>query len=54
MLLHYPRYRSIPAWRYSESAYWEVGKLEEVQKARVETLCVGDEVARQAVAALKR
>ncbi|KAI9771044.1 MAG: hypothetical protein M1839_002980 [Geoglossum umbratile] len=30
-----------------------VGTLEEVQEARVETLCVGEEVARKAVAALK-
>lgn len=30
------------------------GTLEEVQEARVETLCVGEEVARGAVAALKR
>ena len=31
-----------------------VGVLEEVQEARVETLCVGEEVARSAVEALKR
>ncbi|KAF3481404.1 structural toxin protein RtxA [Arthroderma uncinatum] len=30
-----------------------VGALEEVQEARVETLCVGEEVVRKAVAALK-
>jgi hypothetical protein len=30
-----------------------VGKLEEVQEARVETLCVGEEVVKAAVAALK-
>jgi hypothetical protein len=47
MLLHDPKYRSIPAWRYSESAHWEVGKLEEVQKARVETLYVSDKVANE-------
>ncbi|KAL9112172.1 MAG: hypothetical protein Q9227_003549 [Pyrenula ochraceoflavens] len=32
----------------------KVGELEEVQEARVETLCVGEEVARKAVEALKR
>ena len=31
-----------------------VGALEEVEEARVETLCVGEEVARKAVDALKR
>ncbi len=31
-----------------------VGVLEEVQEARVETLCVGEDVARKAVEALKR
>ncbi|KAH8897898.1 hypothetical protein GQ53DRAFT_712383 [Thozetella sp. PMI_491] len=31
----------------------EPGKLEMVQEARVETLCVGEDVARKAVAALK-
>jgi hypothetical protein len=31
-----------------------VGALEEVQEARVETLCLGEDVARQAVEALKR
>ena len=31
-----------------------VGALEEVQEARVETLCVGEDVARKAVEALKR
>ena len=30
-----------------------VGTLEDVQEARVETLCVGEEVARKAVEALK-
>lgn len=30
------------------------GNLEEVKEARVETICVGEEVARRAVAALKR
>lgn len=30
-----------------------VGTLEKVQEARVETLCVGEEVTRKAVAALK-
>ncbi|CAK7269463.1 hypothetical protein SEPCBS57363_003615 [Sporothrix epigloea] len=30
-----------------------VGELETVQEARVETLCVGEDVARRAVAALK-
>jgi hypothetical protein len=30
-----------------------VGTLEEVQEARVETLCVGEDVARKAVEALK-
>ncbi|KAL9587170.1 MAG: hypothetical protein Q9212_000443 [Teloschistes hypoglaucus] len=30
-----------------------VGKLEEVREARVETLCVGEEVAKKAVEALK-
>ena len=29
------------------------GQLETVQEARVETLCVGEDVARKAVAALK-
>ena len=32
----------------------QVGRLEVVQEARVETLCVGEEVARGAVEALKR
>jgi hypothetical protein len=32
----------------------KVGELEEVQEARVETLCLGEDVARKAVAALKR
>jgi len=32
----------------------EVGRLEEVQEAKVETLCVGEDVARKAVEALKR
>ena len=31
-----------------------VGVLEEVKEARVETLCVGEDVARNAVEALKR
>ncbi|KAF4344168.1 structural toxin [Fusarium beomiforme] len=31
----------------------EVGKLEEVEEARVETICVGEDVARNAVKALK-
>ncbi|EEQ33534.1 hypothetical protein McanMca71_004689 [Microsporum canis] len=31
-----------------------VGALEEVQEARVETLCVGEDVVRKAVAALKQ
>lgn len=31
-----------------------VGVLEEVKEARVETLCVGEDVARKAVEALKR
>lgn len=31
-----------------------VGKLEEVQEARVETLCIGEDVARKAVQALKK
>lgn len=31
-----------------------VGELEHVEEARVETLCVGEEVARRAVAALKK
>jgi hypothetical protein len=31
-----------------------LGKLEEVQEARVETLCVGEDVARKAVEALKK
>jgi hypothetical protein len=31
-----------------------VGALEEVQEARVETLCVGEDTARKAVSALKR
>lgn len=31
----------------------EVGALEETPEVRVETLCVGEDVARQAVAALK-
>lgn len=31
-----------------------VGVLEEVREARVETLCVGEDVARKAVEALKR
>jgi hypothetical protein len=30
-----------------------IGELEEVQEARVETLCVGEHVAREAVKALK-
>lgn len=47
MLLHDPRYRQILTWRYSESAHGEVGKLEEVQKAKVETLCVSDKVAKE-------
>lgn len=32
----------------------KVGELEHVEEARVETLCVGEEVARKAVAALKK
>ena len=31
-----------------------VGALEEVQEARVETLCLGEDVAKKAVEALKR
>lgn len=31
-----------------------VGALEEVQEARVEALCVGEDIARKAVKALKR
>jgi hypothetical protein len=31
----------------------KVGQLEEVQEARVETLCVGEDVVKAAVAALK-
>ena len=31
-----------------------VGALEDVQEARVETLCFGEDVARKAVEALKR
>jgi hypothetical protein len=31
-----------------------VGKLEEVQEARVETLCLGEDVVRKAVEALKK
>jgi hypothetical protein len=31
-----------------------VGKLEEVQEAKVETLCLGEDVVRKAVEALKR
>ncbi|KAF8854610.1 hypothetical protein BDZ45DRAFT_656372 [Acephala macrosclerotiorum] len=31
----------------------KVGELEEVQEARVETLCLGEDVARKAVEALK-
>ena len=31
-----------------------VGQLEEVEETRVETLCVGESVARQAVEALKK
>ena len=30
-----------------------VGALEQVQEARVETLCIGEDVARKAVEALK-
>jgi len=32
----------------------KVGELEELLEVRVETLCVGEDVARQAVAALKK
>lgn len=32
----------------------KVGELEEVQEARVETLCLGEDVVRKAVQALKR
>ncbi|AEO67279.1 uncharacterized protein THITE_2116177 [Thermothielavioides terrestris NRRL 8126] len=32
----------------------KVGQLEHVEEARVETLCVGEETARKAVAALKK
>jgi hypothetical protein len=32
----------------------KVGALEHVEEARVETLCVGEDVARKAVAALKK
>lgn len=32
----------------------KVGTLEEVQEAKVETLCVGEETARKAVEALKK
>jgi hypothetical protein len=32
----------------------KVGELEEVQEARVETLCLGEDVVRKAVKALKR
>lgn len=32
----------------------KVGALEEVEEARVETLCVGEEVVRRAVEALKK
>ncbi|KAK4155381.1 hypothetical protein C8A00DRAFT_13576 [Chaetomidium leptoderma] len=32
----------------------KVGELEHVEEARVETLCVGEDVARKAVAALKK
>jgi len=32
----------------------KVGELEEVQEARVETLCLGEHVARKAVEALKK
>jgi hypothetical protein len=32
----------------------KVGALEEVEEVRVETLCLGEEVARRAVEALKR
>ncbi|KAJ6257801.1 hypothetical protein Dda_7590 [Drechslerella dactyloides] len=31
----------------------EVGKLEKVEEARVETLCMGEDIARKAVQALK-
>jgi hypothetical protein len=31
-----------------------VGTLEHVEEARVETMCVGEETARKAVAALKK
>jgi len=31
-----------------------VGKLEEAQEARVETLCVGEDVARNAIQALRK
>ncbi|KAJ4351577.1 uncharacterized protein N0V89_006920 [Didymosphaeria variabile] len=31
----------------------EVGKLEKVEEARVETLCVGEDITKKAVAALK-
>jgi hypothetical protein len=32
----------------------QVGQLEEVEEARVETICVGEDVARDAVKALKQ
>jgi len=32
----------------------KVGELEEVQEARVETICLGEDVVRKAVEALKR
>ncbi len=31
-----------------------VGELEEIQEARVETLCLGEDVVRKAIKALKR
>jgi hypothetical protein len=53
MLLDRHRYQLVPSRRHSEPHIGSVGALEEVQEARVETVYLGEDVARKAVEALK-
>jgi hypothetical protein len=53
MLLDRHRYRSVPPGDTANPHIGSVGAMEEVQEARVETLCLGEDAAREAVEALK-
>ena len=53
MLLDLHGYRSVSPGDKANPNIGSVGKLEEVQEFRVETLCLGEDITRKAVEALK-